>query len=59
MYNMGQTSNGGKIRFVGDIDTEPKPLRSQLWELVIAGATELDQPEAAKQLEQGTQTPSS
>lgn len=39
---MSQTSDEGRIRFVGDIDAEPEPLRSQLWELVMAGAAELD-----------------
>ncbi len=37
------SSESDRIRFVGDIDAEPEPLRSQLWALVLAGASELDE----------------
>ena len=30
------------MRIVTDIDAEPEPLRSRLWELVRSGAAELD-----------------
>jgi hypothetical protein len=39
------SSEQHRIRFVGDIDREPEPLRSQLWALVMAGASELDDDE--------------
>lgn len=31
------------MRIVTDIDAEPEPLRSRLWELVHAGAAHLDE----------------
>jgi hypothetical protein len=43
------SSESDRIHFVGDIDAEPEPLRSQLWALVLAGASELDDDDLASE----------